>query len=96
MKSFTKICKKYSLPWSVFVGIAGFPGRLSMPSVSKHVLTVVQRPDHIFQLEGAFTCEKGEVACSVPYCFSSLIQYITQGEVVFVTSRADAVRSYIH
>ena len=66
----------------MFIGIAGFPGRLSMPSVSKHVLTVVQRPDHIFQLEGAFTCEKGEVACSVPYHFSSLIQYITQGEVV--------------
>lgn len=60
-ESFTKIHNEYNLPWSVFVGIAGLPGRIFIPSLSlKHALTVVQRPYCIFRLEGVFTCEESE------------------------------------
>lgn len=62
-KSLTKIHNEYKYPWSVFVGVAGFPGKLFIPLLSsKHVLTVVQRSDRIFLLEGVLTREKSEPA----------------------------------
>ena len=91
-EDFTKIHNEYNLPWSVFLGIAGLPGKLFVSVVVlKACADGIQRQDRIFWLEGVFTCEEGEVAQDVSHRANSL----AQGEVAFVTSGAGAVGSYV-
>jgi len=90
-KSFTKIHNEYNLPWSVFVGIAGLPGKLLLSLFSRHALTVVSRSDRIFRLEGAFACKEGEIVLDVSRRSDSVINFTHRGK--WHSSQAGLVQS---